>query len=108
MDLVGGDRVVLCLFLRDQPLSLKRGHTSRPGRRDGLSVLLVLDITSGKDALDGRLGGTGDSPDVAVVVEDDLRLDQGGSGLVSCVGVSNCPICEYARVRWKSLYAPIA
>lgn len=88
VDVLSGDRVILGLFLRNESLRLERSHTSRTGRGDGLSVLLVLDVTSGKDTLDGCLGGTGDRADIAIGIKGDLRLDQTGSGLVSWSSVS--------------------
>jgi hypothetical protein len=43
---------VLDLFLCEQALALERGNAARPGGRDGLAILLVLDVTCGENALD--------------------------------------------------------
>lgn len=83
MYLLGRDALILGLFLSNQPLGLESSHTSRPSGRDGLPVLLVLDITRGEHALDGGLGGAGDSEDVAVCVKLELRLDKSSSGFVT-------------------------
>ena len=83
VDLLGRDRLVLSLLLGDESLSLQRGHATRSGRRDGLSVLLVLDVTGGEDTLDAGLGGSRDSSDVSILVEVELALDEGGGGLVT-------------------------
>lgn len=85
MHLVRRDVLILSLFLCNQPLSLQRRHTARTGRRDGLAVLLVLDVAGGEHALDGCLGGTGYGLNVAVCVEGELGLDEGGGGLVACL-----------------------
>jgi len=67
--LLGRDLFIFRLFLTDEPLRLQRGHASGSGGGDGLSISLVLDITSSKDALDGCLGCTGYGSDVAVRIE---------------------------------------
>jgi len=83
MYLVCWDTIILGLFLADKPLSLQRSHTSRPGRRDCLSVLLILDISRREYALDAGLRGTRDSLDVSIFVELKLGLDKGRGGFVA-------------------------
>lgn len=83
MDLFRRDTLIFCLFLTDQSFRLQRSHTSRSGRRDGLSVFLILDITRRKDTFDGCLRGTRDSSDVSIFVQCDLALDEGSGGFVS-------------------------
>lgn len=83
VDLSRWDTLVLSLLLADQPLCLQSGHASRTGRGDGLSVLLILDITGGEDTLDRSLGGSGHSHNVAVLVAVDLSLDKSSGGLVT-------------------------
>lgn len=85
MHLIRRNALILCLFLCDQPLSLESSHAARAGRRDGLAVLFVLHVARGKDALDGRLGGTGHGLNVAVGVERELGFDEGGRGFVACM-----------------------
>lgn len=72
------------LLTRQQPLGLQRGDAPRSGRSDGLTVLLILDVSRGKDALDGRDGRSGLGDNVAVFVGRDLPPDEGGGGLVTC------------------------
>ena len=83
MHLVRRDILILGLFLCNQPLSLQCRHAARTGRRNGLAVLLVLVVAGGEHALDGCLGGTGHGLDVAVCVEGELGLDEGGCGFVA-------------------------
>ena len=83
VNLLGRNALVLCLFLTDEPLRLERRHTSRSGGCDCLSVLLVLDITSGEDALDAGLGGSRYSEDVSIFIELQLGLDELRGGFVA-------------------------
>lgn len=76
----------MLLLLGQQPLGLQRGDAPSPGARDGLAVLLVLDVTGGKDTLDRREGRSGFRDDVAVGVDGDLALDEGRCRFVACPG----------------------
>jgi hypothetical protein len=59
------------------------GKKERTSAGDGLSILLVLDITAGKDTRHAGVAGAGLGLDVAVLVELDLALDQLGGGVVA-------------------------
>lgn len=77
------DLRIIALLLRDQPLSLERGHTTGSSRSDRLSVFLILNIASSENTLNGRLGRSGDSNDVTIRVSEELVSDERGSGLVT-------------------------
>lgn len=70
-------------LLSKQLLTVESSHAAGTSRGNGLSVSLVLDITSGKDTLDGGVGGTGDGNNIALLVGLDLALDDGGGGDVT-------------------------
>src|SRR5579862_7400882 len=66
----------------EPPLGVDRRHAARPGRGHGLAVGLVLDVPAREDAVDVR-GASAPGHDVALVVELELSLEDGGVGLVA-------------------------
>lgn len=50
---------------------------------NGLSVSLILDISSSKDTLNTGVASSGLSENVAVLIKLDLALDQGSGGVVT-------------------------
>lgn len=71
------------LHLGDVLLRLQSSHAASTSAGNSLAVPLVLDITSGEDAGDARLGGAGLGNDVALGVGVDLTLDEGSGGVVA-------------------------
>ncbi|KAI3485037.1 hypothetical protein L1887_51710 [Cichorium endivia] len=80
---LGGVDGVEHLLLCEQALRLERSNAAGAGTGDGLAVLLVRDVSGGKDTLDRGLGGAWGGNDVAVAVEVDLALDKRGGGQVA-------------------------
>ena len=74
---------MISLLLSQQPLRLQRSHASGSSTGDSLLVPLVLHVSSGKHSDDAGLGGSGDGKDVAVGIDGDLGLEEGGGGDVT-------------------------
>lgn len=84
--LVGVGSVVsslVILMVGEELLGLEGSHASGTGAGNGLSVSLVLDITSGKDTLDVGVCGSRNRLDVAILVHVNLALDKGSGGVVA-------------------------
>lgn len=71
------------LLLSDQTLGLQRSHTATACGGDGLTVPLILDITSSEDALDTGLRRAGYGHNVALRIRLQLVTDQTGGGFVA-------------------------
>src|SRR5580692_1217102 len=72
---VGAGRWLLAPAL-EPALGVDGGHATRPGRRDGLTVVVVLDVAAGEDAVDAGAGGAVERLDVAVVGQFELALEE--------------------------------
>lgn len=84
--LVGVGSVVcslVILMVGEELFGLESSHASSTGTGNGLSVSLVLDVTSGKDTLDVGVRSARDSLDVAILVHVNLALDKGSGGVVT-------------------------
>ncbi|KAI6769875.1 hypothetical protein HG530_004504 [Fusarium avenaceum] len=64
-------------------LGLQGRHTSGTSTSNGLSVSLVLDITSGEDTLDVGVCGTRNGVDVTILIHINLSLDERSGGIVT-------------------------
>ena len=80
-------KYLLCLseflFLGDELLNLKGSHAAATRTGNGLTVALVLNVTSGEYTLHRCLGGSGYSDDVAVAVSLELRAEDCSRGFVT-------------------------
>lgn len=74
---------LVILMVSEELLGLESSHASGTGAGNGLSVSLVLDVTSGKDTLDVGVCGTRDGLDVAILVHVNLALYKGSGGVVT-------------------------
>jgi hypothetical protein len=70
------------LFLRNQLLHLKRGHTPAARTRNRLPIPLILHVAGGEHALHARLRRPGHRDDVPLCVCLDLWPHKRGRGLV--------------------------
>jgi hypothetical protein len=73
-------RLLAALF--EPAFGVDGGHAARPGRGDGLAVVVVLHVASGEHAVHAGAGGAVEGADVAVVIQLELALEQGAVGLV--------------------------
>lgn len=70
-------------MLGNELFGVQGGHASSTSTGNSLSIPLVLNITSSKDALNAGVCGARDGLDVAILVHLDLTLDEGGGRVVT-------------------------